>query len=162
MMETGARPGEVRKVTAAHVDLELGCGRSRSTRRSKRTGRSRVIYLTPAMVELPGGWWGSTRRAVVPRAEEQAGPHPQRGPLPVPAAAAETAPLKGLIRTPTAPPTQRRRLRRASGNRPGGRVARPRRHQDGVAHYSMLSQRVRHMREMAEKAASEQPDEGRR
>jgi integrase len=52
MMETGARPGEVRKVTAAHVNLELGVWIFKEHKSAKRTGRARVIYLTPAMVEL--------------------------------------------------------------------------------------------------------------
>jgi integrase len=52
MMETGARPGEVRRVTAAHVNLELGVWAFKEHKTAKRTGRPRVIYLTPAMVEL--------------------------------------------------------------------------------------------------------------
>ncbi len=52
MQETGARPGEVRKVTAAHVNLDLGVWIFREHKTAKRTGRPRVIYLTPAMVEL--------------------------------------------------------------------------------------------------------------
>ncbi|MFO0845496.1 MAG: site-specific integrase [Gemmataceae bacterium] len=52
MMETGARPGEVRKVTAADVNLELGVWIFKEHKTARRTGRPRVIYLTPAMVEL--------------------------------------------------------------------------------------------------------------
>jgi integrase len=52
MVETGARPGEVRRVTAAHVNLELGVWVFKEHKTAKRTGRPRVIYLTPAMVEL--------------------------------------------------------------------------------------------------------------
>lgn len=52
MMETGARPGEVRRVTAANVNLELGIWTFAEHKTAKRTGRPRVIYLTPAMVEL--------------------------------------------------------------------------------------------------------------
>ncbi len=52
MQETGARPGEVRKVTAAHVNLDLGVWVFKEHKTAKRTGRPRVIYLTPAMVEL--------------------------------------------------------------------------------------------------------------
>jgi integrase len=52
MQETGARPGEVRKVTAANVNLQLGVWIFREHKTAKRTGRPRVIYLTPAMVEL--------------------------------------------------------------------------------------------------------------
>ena len=52
MQETGARPGEVRKVTATHVNLDLGVWVFKEHKTAKRTGRPRVIYLTPAMVEL--------------------------------------------------------------------------------------------------------------
>jgi integrase len=52
MLGTGARPGEVRKVTVGHVNLELGLWIFREHKTAKRTGKPRVIYLTPAMVEL--------------------------------------------------------------------------------------------------------------
>ena len=64
MMETGARPGEVRRVTAENVNLELGVWVFREHKTAQRTGRPRVIYLTPAMLEL-------TRRLV---AEHPEGP----------------------------------------------------------------------------------------
>ncbi len=52
LQETGARPGEVRKVTAAHVNLDLGVWIFKEHKTAKKTGKPRVIYLTPAMVEL--------------------------------------------------------------------------------------------------------------
>jgi integrase len=52
MMETGARPGECRKVTAAHVNLELGVWVFSEHKTAKRTGKPRIIYLNAAMVEL--------------------------------------------------------------------------------------------------------------
>jgi integrase len=52
LQETGARPGEVRKVTAAHVNLKLGVWIFKEHKTAKRTGRDRIIYLTPAMVQL--------------------------------------------------------------------------------------------------------------
>jgi integrase len=52
LLETGARPGEVRKLTAANVNLELGIWVLTQHKSAKRTGRARIIYLTPAMVEL--------------------------------------------------------------------------------------------------------------
>ena len=52
MMETGARPGEVRKVTAAHVNLDLGLWIFKEHKTAKRTGKPRIIYLNAAMVEL--------------------------------------------------------------------------------------------------------------
>lgn len=52
MQETGARPSEVRRVTAANVNLELGVWVFSEHKSMQKTGRPRVIYLTPAMVEL--------------------------------------------------------------------------------------------------------------
>jgi integrase len=52
MRETGCRPGEVRKVTAAQVHLELGVWILEQHKTRKKTGRSRVVYLTPTMVAL--------------------------------------------------------------------------------------------------------------
>jgi integrase len=52
MQETGARPGEVRKVTAADVDLELGIWVLTEHKTEHKTGRPRVIYLNEAMLEL--------------------------------------------------------------------------------------------------------------
>jgi integrase len=49
---TGCRPGEVRKVTAAEVDLQMGTWRFKKHKTGKRTGRPRIVYLTPAMVNL--------------------------------------------------------------------------------------------------------------
>jgi integrase len=74
MQETGARPGEVRRVTAAHVNLDLGVWAFKEHKTAKRTGRPRVIYLTPAMVEL-------TRRLVekYPEGPLFRGPRSKRG-----------------------------------------------------------------------------------
>ena len=93
MKETGCRPGEVRKVTAAHVNLELGVWVFKEHKTAKRTGKPRIIYLTPAMVELTRKLIELVpRRPAVPRPEEQAGLHPQRHPLPFPSPAREAAP----------------------------------------------------------------------
>ena len=52
LQETGCRPGEVAKVTAENVNLELGVWIFRKHKTAKKTGKPRVVYLTPAMVEL--------------------------------------------------------------------------------------------------------------
>jgi integrase len=52
MQETGARPGEVRKVTAAHFSEEHGTWVLPEHKTKKKTGKPRVIYLTPAMIDL--------------------------------------------------------------------------------------------------------------
>jgi integrase len=74
MMETGARPGEVRKVTAAHVNLELGLWIFKEHKTAKRTGKPRIIYLNPAMIEL-------TRKlvAMYPEGPLFRGPRSKRG-----------------------------------------------------------------------------------
>src|SRR5262249_39794474 len=52
MQETGCRPGEVARVCAEHVNLDLGVWVLPTHKTSKKTGKPRVIYLTPPMVEL--------------------------------------------------------------------------------------------------------------
>lgn len=52
MQETGARPSEVRRVTAEDVNLELGVWVFFDHKTAQKTGRPRTIYLTPAMVDL--------------------------------------------------------------------------------------------------------------
>ena len=52
MRETGCRPGEVRKVTAENVNLELGVWVLEHHKTRKKTGLPRVVYLTPTMIEL--------------------------------------------------------------------------------------------------------------
>ncbi len=52
MQETGCRPSEVARVTAAHVNLELGVWVFADHKTVKKTGKPRIVYLTPAMVEL--------------------------------------------------------------------------------------------------------------
>ena len=133
MMETGARPGEVRKVTAANVNLDLGVWTFIQHKTAKRTGKPRVIYLTPAMVELsrkliekypegplfrgPRNKKGNSRNGVRCRFRRL------REKLPH---------LKGVISyTYRRPRHQRSRKRRR--HRPGRGITWPRRHQDGVA-----------------------------
>ncbi len=52
MQETGCRPSEVSRVTAANVNLELGVWAFADHKTVKKTGKPRIVYLTPAMVEL--------------------------------------------------------------------------------------------------------------
>jgi integrase len=52
MQETGCRPSEVARVTAANVDLAQGTWTFVKHKTSHKTGQKRVVYLTPAMVEL--------------------------------------------------------------------------------------------------------------
>lgn len=52
MVETGCRPSEVARVTAADVNLDLGVWAFAEHKTAKKTHKPRVVYLTPAMVEL--------------------------------------------------------------------------------------------------------------
>ncbi len=52
MQETGCRPSEVSRVTAGHVNLELGVWVFADHKTVKKTGKPRIVYFTPAMVEL--------------------------------------------------------------------------------------------------------------
>ena len=52
MRETGARPGEIRRVTANDIDLARGVWVLNEHKTRKKTGKPRIIYLTPAMIEL--------------------------------------------------------------------------------------------------------------
>jgi integrase len=53
LYETGARPGEVSKVTAADFNPAIGAW-VLSDHKTDRLGRKRVIYLTPRLIELTG------------------------------------------------------------------------------------------------------------
>ncbi len=52
MLETGCRPSEVARVTAADVNLELGVWILTKHKTAKKTGRPRIIYLTPPVLDL--------------------------------------------------------------------------------------------------------------
>jgi len=50
--DTGARPGEIRILTAAQIDLQDGICVLSKHKTSEKTNRPRVIYLTPTMTTL--------------------------------------------------------------------------------------------------------------
>ena len=52
LLATGCRPSEVARVTAADVNLDLGVWVLATHKTFKKTGKPRVIYLTPEMLEL--------------------------------------------------------------------------------------------------------------
>lgn len=52
LLGTGCRPSEVACVTADHVNLEIGVWVLSEHKTSKKTGKPRVIYLSPEMFEL--------------------------------------------------------------------------------------------------------------
>jgi integrase len=154
MMETGARPGEVRRVTAAPVNLDLGVWVFREHKTAQRTGKPRVIYLTPAMVELtrrlvaehsegplfrgPRSHWGFSRNGVRCRFKRL------REKLPH---------LAGVISYTMRHSFATQALVRGVGI---AQVAELLGHVDTSMvseHYAHLAGNVQHMREMAEKAA---------
>lgn len=52
LIESGCRPSEVARVTAANVNLELGVWVFEGHKTAKKTGKPRVVYLTPTLLEL--------------------------------------------------------------------------------------------------------------
>jgi integrase len=52
LRETGARPGELRQLTATMVDLNGGRWILPQHKTVKKTGKPRIIYLSPAMIAL--------------------------------------------------------------------------------------------------------------
>ena len=52
MIETGCRPSEVARVTAANVDFNLGVWVLERHKTARKTGKPRVVYLTPTMITL--------------------------------------------------------------------------------------------------------------
>jgi integrase len=52
MQETGCRPGEVARVAPENINLDAGVWIFPKHKTRKKTGVARVVYLTPAMVEL--------------------------------------------------------------------------------------------------------------
>lgn len=52
LQQTGCRPSEVARVTAADVHLDLGVWVLDQHKAAKRTGRPRVVYLNAAMLEM--------------------------------------------------------------------------------------------------------------
>jgi integrase len=155
MQETGCRPGEVAKVTAADADLELGVWVLKKHKTAKKTGKPRVIYLTPAMVEL-------TRRlaAEFPEGPIFRGP---RGDRPFTRNGVrcrfrrlrEKLPhLKGVVAYSYRHSYATDALERGVGV---AQVAELMGHTDTemvMRHYSKLSQRVQHLRDAAAKATS--------
>lgn len=55
MTLTGCRPGEVAKVTAKDVDLDQGLWILKQHKTAKKTGKPRLVYLSPDALELTRG-----------------------------------------------------------------------------------------------------------
>lgn len=52
MQESGCRPSEVSRVTAADVNLDTGVWVLKKHKTAKKTNRPRVVYLTPRLLEI--------------------------------------------------------------------------------------------------------------
>jgi len=52
MLTTGCRPSELSRLTAAQVNLEKGVWEFEEHKTADKTGKARIVFLTPTMVEL--------------------------------------------------------------------------------------------------------------
>lgn len=52
MQQSGCRPSEVARVSAANVDLRLGIWRFDEHKTLHQTGKPRIVYLTPRLIEI--------------------------------------------------------------------------------------------------------------
>jgi integrase len=154
LQQTGCRPSEVARVTAANVRLDLGVWIFEKHKTAGKTGKPRVIYLSPEMLEL-------SRRLVAERPEGPLFPSRKlnrpfsknaircrfrnlRKKLPH---------LKGIVAYAFRHSYASEALERGVGI---AHVAELLGHSDTrmvSAHYGHLNQKVEHMREAAKKAA---------
>lgn len=153
MQETGCRPSEIARVTASDANLELGVWVLHRHKTGKKTGKPRIVYLTPVMVEM-------TQRlmALFPEGPLFRGP---RGKKPFTRNGVrcrfrrlrEKLPhLAGVVAAAYRASFATDALENGVGV---AQVAELLGHSDTtmvMRHYSMLSQRVGHLRDMARKA----------
>jgi integrase len=153
LQETGCRPGEIARVTAADVNLEAGVWVLQQHKTAKKTREPRVVYLTDHMVDL-------TRRRM---AKFPDGPlfRGSRGNRPFTRNAIrcrfrrlrqKLPNLKGVVAYSYRASYATTALENGVGI---AQVAELLGHRDAkmvMRHYSKLSQRVEHLRAMARKA----------
>ncbi len=60
LLESGARPGEVSNLTPENVNLDLGVWVLKKHKTKKKTGKPRIVYLTPALLEMSRRLMGET------------------------------------------------------------------------------------------------------
>jgi len=152
---TGCRPSEVARVTAADVNLALGVWVFEQHKTAKRTGKPRVIYLCPEMVEL-------SRRLIAERPEGPLFPSRKQGkPFSKNAIRIRFRRLRKKLPHLKGVVAYAYRHSFASGALENGvgiaQVAELLGHVDTrmvSRHYGHLGQKVQHMREVARKAVS--------
>lgn len=154
LQESGARPSEVAKVTAANVDLELGMWVFEDHKTADETDEVRVVYLSPRLLDLtrlmvqlhPTGPLFPNRRGKMFnrnavrcrfRRLEKKLPHLGRVQAYLYRHQFATAALEGGVGVA--------QVAELLGHKSTDMVMR---------HYGHLSQKVRHMRDMAAKATS--------
>jgi len=155
MIDTGCRPGEVSKVTAAQVNLGLGVWIFEKHKTAKKTGKPRVIYLTAAMVELSRKLIAKYPEGPLFRGPRGAKPFTKNGVRCRFRRLREKLPhLKHFVAYNYRATFATNALENGVGI---AQVAELLGHADTTMvskHYSMLSERVQHLREMATKAAA--------
>lgn len=154
LMETGCRPGEVARVTAADVNLDVGVWVFTKHKTAKKTKKPRVIYLTPAMVELSRKLAAKYPEGALFRGPRNKKPFTRNGIRCRFRRLREKLPhLKGVVAYTLRATYATDALENGVGI---AQVAELLGHADTTMiskHYSMLSQKVQHLRDMAKKAA---------
>ena len=153
MSETGCRPSEVCRVTAADVNLEVGVWVLHRHKTGKKTGKPRVVYLTPVMVEMSRRLMLATPDGPIFRGPRGKKPFTRNGVRCRFRRLREKLPhLKGVVAAAYRASFATDALEHGVGV---AQVAELLGHSDTtmvMRHYSMLSQRVEHLRDMARKA----------
>jgi integrase/recombinase XerD len=155
LQQTGCRPSEVARVTAANVNLNLGVWVFERHKAAAKTGKPRVVYLNPAMLEL-------SKRLVEERPEGVLFPS-RKGGRPFSKNAVRCRFRRLREKLPHLKHFVCYNLRHTSATDalandvPAAKVAELLGHSSTrmiEQHYGHLSQKVEHMREAARKAAS--------
>ena len=156
LQETGCRPGEVAQVTAADVDLELGVWVLKKHKTAKKTRKPRIVYLTPAMLELSRKLSAEFPEGPIFRGPRGAKPFSKNGIRCRFRRLREKLPhLAGVVAYTFRATYATDALERGVGI---AQVAELMGHTDTemvMRHYSKLSQKIQHLRDAAVQATSE-------
>ncbi len=153
MAETGCRPSEVARVTAADVNLELGIWVLPRHKTGKKTGKPRVVYLTPTMLEMTRRLMAENPEGPIFRGPRGGKPFTRNGVRCRFRRLREKLPhLKGVVAAAYRASFATDALENGVGVAQVAELLGHSSTEMVMKHYSMLSQRVSHLRDMAKKA----------